>query len=321
MRYAEFNESRKNPPLNPKLTSENELNAIAQQYGTDNMYVTFSNVNKLGVNPNHEYTTTPLGIYAYPLEYILQLGWNHIPYAANRPYITVFKDTANLKQKFVIDYNSDYDDILDFSFRCEGPLRELLLKKYNRELSEYIEWDLDLEGYDETEQANIMYKLLITRNMTEISSPVDDDNDDIKKLFLTPSDQTYILRKAGYTSLIDSTGAIHSNESHQAVFFDVSKLKVIKQIQNRVERSDHDDFVPFDQAEVDDPLAIHDPSKALVAARMFYPNNQERYTPAILKTPLTAFKYATYVLKNKWPEGEKVIQKNPDLWQQYQDLF
>ena len=66
-----LSEARKNPGQNPKTS----INAIIQKAydettdmvtpTTKNLFVSFTTVDKLGINPQSHYDT-PLGIYSYP---------------------------------------------------------------------------------------------------------------------------------------------------------------------------------------------------------------------------------------------------------------
>ena len=91
-----INEARKNPEQNPKISPFHQLRAIADKYGTDNIFVRYSGVNKLGANPQSKWGT-PLGICAYPLKYVLD-SHGIVPYAGQMPYMIVFKvkDDANI---------------------------------------------------------------------------------------------------------------------------------------------------------------------------------------------------------------------------------
>lgn len=55
-------------------------------------YCSFSYLEyKLGVNPQPFASTTPYGIYTYPVQYVIKQGIANIPFASERPYIHVLK--------------------------------------------------------------------------------------------------------------------------------------------------------------------------------------------------------------------------------------
>lgn len=68
------------------------LKSIASSHSNpDNLVVTFTAVNKVGINPKN-YHTTPLGIYLYPISYVIEREMR-VPYAAEQPYVSVCEFT------------------------------------------------------------------------------------------------------------------------------------------------------------------------------------------------------------------------------------
>lgn len=101
MRYVEIAEVRRNPEQNPKTS----INAILQDYlnqaeqfpgaPISNLFVSFTNLPKLGINPRSEYTT-PNGIYAYPVNFVmsktkLSRSMNVLPFAGSSPWANIFR--------------------------------------------------------------------------------------------------------------------------------------------------------------------------------------------------------------------------------------
>ena len=88
MQFKDFiSEARRNPDQNPKIPVVNQLKKIfkdnyeyyydprdvVREYHDDLYFVSMTKVDKLGINPTSKYNT-PLGIYAYPLSYVLYQG-------------------------------------------------------------------------------------------------------------------------------------------------------------------------------------------------------------------------------------------------------
>lgn len=71
--------------------------AILDKYKDDpNVLVHFSDLDKLGINPQSKYDT-PVGIYGYPLSALYEkIKTNNLPFASNRRYLHVFKITGNV---------------------------------------------------------------------------------------------------------------------------------------------------------------------------------------------------------------------------------
>ena len=59
-------------------------------YKSSELWVQFSDLPKLGIYPRARDKGTPLGIYAYPLEYVVQRKGS-VPYAGDRSYLVVFR--------------------------------------------------------------------------------------------------------------------------------------------------------------------------------------------------------------------------------------
>ena len=131
-------EARKNPDKNPKISA---YEALKKYKDNPDIYITFTDLNKVGIKPITDYDT-PNGIYTYPLKEIWKQNidkykntWN-IPYAARREYIHVLE--YNGKTKFLEDmsknytkddYNKDIVKIKDIFFKRFNP------KKYKSNLN------------------------------------------------------------------------------------------------------------------------------------------------------------------------------------------
>lgn len=72
---------------------------VLKKYVSDNTFITFSTLNKVGINPRSTYYT-PLGIYTYPLDegFIEAFTTGVIDFAADRPFMHVMRpsDNANI---------------------------------------------------------------------------------------------------------------------------------------------------------------------------------------------------------------------------------
>ena len=105
MKVHQIIEARRNPEQNPK-TSINRIvydalkatkDSIAD---TKNLFASFTSVDKLGINPKSKYDT-PLGIYAYPAEYVFsrvkaERSMAALPFAGDQPYVNLFKAQGNI---------------------------------------------------------------------------------------------------------------------------------------------------------------------------------------------------------------------------------
>ena len=190
-------EARKNPKQNKKVSTLDQLKEIKEKYGTDNIFVTFTQIPKLGANPQSEYDT-PLGIYSYPLEYVLDNNITEVPFAGEQPYIIVFKNNSSKIWKFS-------NDIPD---NVKTPLIKIMKKLgYN------------IDNMQESTNTNKFWRYFYR----ELSS----DN--------TGIESRKLLRLLGITGIVDpGLGILHPNEPTQAVFFDTKNIKIIQMIHNDI---------------------------------------------------------------------------------------
>lgn len=106
-----FIEKRRNPELNVYVGAWDYFKKLILE--KDIVYISFTKIDKLGLNPHTEYNT-PIGIYSYPLQalfedrfdycieeenvnefvekvkYSYKLG-DFVPFAGNAPFVTFFK--------------------------------------------------------------------------------------------------------------------------------------------------------------------------------------------------------------------------------------
>ena len=106
MMLIELFEARRYPEQNPK-TSINDVikraldNTTDTIAGTKNLFVSFTTVDKLGINPGSSYRSTPLAIYAYPAEYVVSMigsekSMSKLPYAGSAQFANLFKARGNI---------------------------------------------------------------------------------------------------------------------------------------------------------------------------------------------------------------------------------
>jgi hypothetical protein len=190
-------ELRKNPKLNPKIADTvDQLKAIRDQYRdeVDQIFVTFTLYNKLGINPMSEWDKTPIGIYAYPLNYVIDHNMD-VPYAGEMPIIQVFKVVGD---KHSIWHLDDTEQLLD--------IKQRLANQYGR--ARQME---DLSVRD-------LWNFIRLTTKTGHKMTVDFRN---------------AFTRIGIFGIVDNgKGVIHDHEPTQAVFFNSKMLKVLDVIDN-----------------------------------------------------------------------------------------
>jgi len=96
LEYHLLQEARKNPELAPKVAAiidiKKEVERAELGWGnTPNLFVSFTAIEKLGINPKSKYDT-PLAVYAYPSDYVAKMtSAKSVPFAGRSPHINLFK--------------------------------------------------------------------------------------------------------------------------------------------------------------------------------------------------------------------------------------
>lgn len=192
----------------PRKSTAEQLKEIAKQMGTKNLFVTFTTVDKVGINPGSTYST-PLGIYCYPLAYVIGRIKNdviNVPFAGKAPFLSVLQSNGNL-----VDL-ADEELCLRLAKRMldtrEHP-EDVLPDAYKRYPDPVTFWSASLyvaNGRSENPETSVQ----IARKWNRV------------------------FRDAGIDGVVDSEGKgiIHGNEPTQAVFFHTGAFKVIARIAN-----------------------------------------------------------------------------------------
>ena len=233
MRYKEIVEARKNPEQNPK-TAINQIIAKRWQQArsdtvanTPNLFVSFTTVDKLGINPKSKYDT-PIGIYAYPADYVVHHvgGTNsmrHLPFAGESPFVNLFSVKSG-------------GDVIDVSDMSAADLRHYYAK---------LE-DLWLDNNDDSNQNDEIEHIIdqapqrakfpdllggqfwfVTMRAAQLLAP--------KWKTTAPVAWNKIFRSIGIAGAVDTKGAgiIHTSEPTQAVFFSTNVIKNVERHDNK----------------------------------------------------------------------------------------
>lgn len=211
MRYNEFTEARKNPELNPKTS----INAVIQDYlnqaeklpGTSisNLFVSFTKLPKLGINPKSEYST-PNGIYAYPADYIVSRTnqtqtMNKLPFAGASPWANIFR--VNPNANIIVLQNVTKAMLENYIERIKKELLPELGIEDNRYGFGKMLRDVEMES---SSKGQILWAIIgrVGQSMSENE----------------PVGMNAAYRRLGIDGVIDlGAGIIHSAEPTQAVFF------------------------------------------------------------------------------------------------------
>jgi hypothetical protein len=297
-------ELRKNPEQNPRLSPLDELQAIANKHKKDvnNIFVTFTDVDKLGANPQSPYDT-PLGICSYPIKYVIRKKMD-VPYQAATPFIQVFKiaDSSNI---WNLSKDKQVDEIV-----------QKLPQIFNKKAS----------PINTAKQAYKAIQDYCNRTVFDTYN-----GREVGVLFRK------ILTGVGITGILDNgKGIIYRTEKNQAIFFTTRILKHISTVDNSTfeRRLNHDLIMQaFHAPESITPAhALHilnvtkrrnkrlenivaqDIDVAVRYASEVIHTRWPKIEPRLLQSEdldLIIF-YATHAIKGRWPEAEPIIAKLPE---------
>lgn len=225
-----INEARKNPHLNPKLSVYDQLKArydSTTDYidaDTKNLFANFFGFEKIGVYPDPDkkgYTTTPIGVYAYPVDYVLkriEASQLIVPYRSDKPFINLFN--VNKSSIMHIDEYPRSQQYLD-----------QMAEVYAREVRISIE-----------QAKQTINDVIASRFMEDDPPSVYSDvklltkwvfNEDLWRIDYR-SRLTALLKRLGFDGVYDpGYGQIHKNEPVQLVVFNPNSIKNNQRIINK----------------------------------------------------------------------------------------
>jgi hypothetical protein len=206
------------------------------------MFVTFSDINKVGIHPTTMHHETPIGIYGYPLWLVWRdLLDKTIPFGADRKYVQLLRGKGNMLDLSTVSKQQANDacSILWEVFHniqlmktelASAPLH-LLIDKWREK---YIEepGSRGASGHGNPYGCGLWTIIMLTSKHVSRSTGQ-------KKNVVWNS---IIRHTLGYDSVLDDgAGIIHANEPVQIVFLSRSGCDVIETFIN-----DHTRYEPTD---------------------------------------------------------------------------
>jgi hypothetical protein len=244
MRYFEIIEARRNPEQNPKVSVNQYITqalASAQPLpntGFKNLFVSFTDLPKLGINPGSRYAT-PIGIYAYPAEYVIykttqypyiggssDMSMTALPFAGGKPWANIFRarsgaNIINLGKFTEAQYN-EYCD------KLKALLTKFPIEYRNQPLdsdtaTKYIDTLMDAANKSarvNTPGGKFWY---VTLRLSEVMNTN-----------RTTIAWTDIFRRLGIDGFVDpDREIIHPSEPTQAVFFSGRAVELLDTVANK----------------------------------------------------------------------------------------
>lgn len=198
----------------------------------DNLFVSFTSVDKLGVNPMSRYNT-PIGIYTYPLDYVMDMGKpSNVPFAGDSPnmwIVRAVKPVLNIET-----YDNLHDDQIKAKQYLMGPM-----KLSEAEAVAFINDAIGGAKYSEKQDAARLWNIarLMAGKLTGSSHRT---NTQDQKLSNDTVHFNTVLRKVfGYSAIHDpGYGIIHPSEPTQCVFLSKDSLQVVEKLNNNPKQHD-----------------------------------------------------------------------------------
>lgn len=202
---------------------EDIVNTLQPYAGQDDVFVSFSDIPKLGINPQTGYNT-PAGIYSYPLrEMWPAIKANTIPYAGERQYALVLQPRSREGIVNVATYTGG-----EF-WRHMRVLEQKVIPKI---AGPDVDLDRFLDFFDDAkreskQQTPAGWLWNITRVLASMWY----------KSYNGPKPTVAwnaIMRALAITGVVDQQGSglIHANEPTQAVWFSANNLKLLSIARN-----------------------------------------------------------------------------------------
>ncbi len=219
-------EARRNPESNPK-TSINRLIRDYVEASPEPAYVSFTDLDKLGNNPQSIHGSTPIGIYAYPAQYVLDHtaggeAMFNLPYAGDMQFANLFHVTGNMlliDQMSATDVDQHYQQLADI-------LSQIMKWKLPRAMTQVQKFVAEAPAQAEMKDLPGGLFWHVTMRLAEFLS---------RKFKARKIVQwNRLFRLMGYDGIHDSgKSIIHKQEPTQSVFFTTSAIRDVKRVVNR----------------------------------------------------------------------------------------
>lgn len=207
-------ERRKNPTQNRTLGYVETIKRYANLKNSAEFYVSFTDVDKIGIRPIPQWTDTPIGVYAYPIEYVANTDGVRF---SNRKYANIIRATQP-------PFNSSPPNPEVFS-RAQAMYKQYMIDRHPEEVGD--SWFEDeLEYYfgtpmRDSTQKSVFDLASLTASMT--------------KRYGNPSPHyvlwNTLLRMVGIRSIVDNgEGFIYNEEPVQAVFLDNTSYELVERV-------------------------------------------------------------------------------------------
>lgn len=214
LRFRSFIQEARRNANHPAQRKLNALEILEKYKDDPDVHISYTKINKIGINPKSEFPDTPIGVYTYPLKQV----WNdlksegvaNVPFAASdSKYIFILKE----RSKPLVDV-SDYSKS---NLRKDLKKISLMIEKENYDKSMAKAESLTGETVKTTKRNFAFLRMfLYYASNRHTSAPF----------------MTKILNELGYSGFSDRSGRgeIHPGEPIQSFFMSSRYYKVLESI-------------------------------------------------------------------------------------------
>jgi len=239
-------EARRNAD-HPSQQKVNSVNILSSFKNNPNIFITYTKLPKVGINPRSQHPYEPIGVYSYPLNTIIKEiesgGIRNVPYAGDTAkYVFILESKikpTEVEKYSLSDYKKDLKKLETFSsygwtkykldqivYMLEtGKLKDDFDHKQLPNLADFDPKDSTykwlFENYNHP-SAGGKYPWLKLKSVWTVFWYWGTSNPVKSRAFATT-----ILLHLGHKAIVDyGTGLIHSAEKNQAIFFSTSDYKI-----------------------------------------------------------------------------------------------
>lgn len=255
MNFKTLYEARRNPEQNPKFSTWDIIKKYLDK-GDENIFLTFSNIPKIGINPKSEWST-PSGFYAYQIDswgfYGLDVENSTkplseiFPYAGDRKYLifTALKNSAIVLKISSYTMDNYEQDVLK--------IREYMLPLISESMLDFIQARAEQEAYKQHafsylwNYTRLLSKFILKKRIKQENSDYEEYDINVhrninKYKFPIPSRRSAIWNKllmvCGYDAIIDDVAGsfIDVHEKKQTVILNLSTIQILSIALNKFSR-------------------------------------------------------------------------------------
>jgi len=193
------------------------LSALAEYAGDDLAFVHFAPIPRCSLNPHYSLTTTPAGIYGYPVATVIADTERSL-FASDSPYLFVFRPT-NEARAAVLDVDA-------YGQEAFGRDYSRLEAMFGRK-AEHGLYDVMQRGGPRQKPVKTLYLLT---NWLAQTHEVEVDSPEASRECFAWND---ILRSLGYSGIVDrGNGLVSWDIPSQCVFFSNESIDIVALMDN-----------------------------------------------------------------------------------------